>query len=242
MAEAVATGCVAIVIVCRNARAALVRTLDSIRSYGDAKRVKTIVIDGASADGTLALLESRAAELHYFSSERDGGIYDAMNKGWLAAPADAHVLYLGAGDTLLAVPEAANLVRADGTPYPLLLGRTTVGDREFRSRWGAELKLRNTAHHQALLVHRSVSAAAPFDAALAVYADWDFNLRLRAAGLTPQPAPGLRTHAEPGGRSWSMRDTGELFLVARRHGGIAVGALSWTINSISRLQRRLRTR
>jgi glycosyltransferase involved in cell wall biosynthesis len=242
MAEPAPRGRVAIVIVCRNALAALARTLDSIRLRGDADRVATVVIDGASSDGTPALLNARAAELHHFSSERDDGIYDAMNKGWLAAPADAHVLYLGAGDTLLSFPPAQQLLRADGTPHPLLLGRTTVGDREFRSRWGAEMKLRNTAHHQALLVHRGVSNGPPFDASLSTYADWDFNLHLLARGLAPQRAPALHTHAEPGGRSWAMSDTVEMYRVARRHGGLAVGVLSWALNSVSRLQRRLGAR
>jgi hypothetical protein len=242
MRSIVTESVVAIVIVCRNADVALERTLDSISRMAEAKRVATVVIDGASNDGTLALLQARASELHHFRSERDRGIYDAMNKGWLAAPADSHVLYLGAGDMLLSLPPAEQLRRADGTPHLLLLGRTTVGERDFHSRWGAEMKLRNTAHHQAMLVHRSVSAEPPFDANLSTYADWDFNLRLYARGLRPQPVAGLHVYAEPGGKSWAMNETGEMFRIARRHGGLVVGAMSWAVNSISRLQRRLGAR
>jgi glycosyltransferase involved in cell wall biosynthesis len=54
--------------------------LDSVKSqkYDD---IEHIVIDGASTDETLLLLQSRREQLSAFISEPDKGIYDAMNKG-----------------------------------------------------------------------------------------------------------------------------------------------------------------
>lgn len=40
-----------------------------------------VLIDGASTDGTLALLESRRGQISTLISEPDKGIYDALNKG-----------------------------------------------------------------------------------------------------------------------------------------------------------------
>lgn len=54
--------------------------LNSIRSQTYTVR-EHVVIDGASSDGTLELLESRADGLSILVSEQDCGIYDALNKG-----------------------------------------------------------------------------------------------------------------------------------------------------------------
>jgi glycosyltransferase len=44
-------------------------------------RREHVVIDGVSTDGTLELLETRRSEIAVLVSERDSGIYDALNKG-----------------------------------------------------------------------------------------------------------------------------------------------------------------
>jgi len=51
-------------------------------------RVEHIVIDGASTDGTLQVLEAQQNQLGVLVSERDGGIYDALNKGLSLATGD----------------------------------------------------------------------------------------------------------------------------------------------------------
>ncbi len=55
------------------------------QSYSD---IEHLVIDGASKDGTLALLEARREYLAALVSEPDCGIYDAMNKGIKLAQGD----------------------------------------------------------------------------------------------------------------------------------------------------------
>jgi glycosyltransferase involved in cell wall biosynthesis len=55
--------------------------------------IEYIVIDGASTDGTLPLIEKYKDRLAKFVSEPDKGIYDAMNKGLAAATGD-YVLFM----------------------------------------------------------------------------------------------------------------------------------------------------
>lgn len=227
---------IAVIIVCRNALASLQRTLASVRATND-RRVQLLVIDGASIDGTPAYLQTLGPALAWIS-EPDAGIYDAMNKGWRLAPLDAHVLYLGAGDLLYQLPPAVELTNPAGLPRPVVLGQCDVGADPFVSRWTAEMSLRNTAHHQALMIHRRVSAMPPFDTTLRVYGDWDFNLRLMKRGLRAHHVASLRTQAEPGGVSW-RHDLDEIRLVAQRHGGPVVGLAAWALNRWS-LWRRVR--
>jgi len=226
---------ISLIVVCRNARTGLMQTIESIRELRDS-RVLPIIIDGASTDGTNLLLQTLKDWTFYACSEPDEGIYDAMNKGWAAAPANSYILYLGAGDLLLELPPDVALREPGGEAYSLVLGNTRVGPVEFRSRWTRELHLRNTAHHQAMLVLKRMSALPPFDASLRAYADWDFNLRLFGRGIRAAHVAGFRTYAAPGGASWSM-DTSEIFRVSRRHGGLLVGSASWVLNSISRWRR-----
>jgi hypothetical protein len=229
---------IALIIVCRNALPALLQTVASVKALADA-RILPIIIDGSSTDGTPEWLATARSWTFHARSEPDTGIYEAMNKGWAAAPESAYILFLGAGDLLYELPADALLRDSWGHAWALVLGDTRVGDAPFRSRWCNELRLRNTAHHQAMLVHKSVSRHPPFDERLKVYADWDFNLRLFRTGLRARYVPGLRTSAEPEGASWSM-EMNEIHFVAKRHGGTFVGAAAWALNSISRWRRRRR--
>lgn len=47
--------------------------------------VEYILIDGASSDGTQNIIKKYDPHIAHFVSEKDGGIYDAMNKGVAAA-------------------------------------------------------------------------------------------------------------------------------------------------------------
>jgi glycosyltransferase involved in cell wall biosynthesis len=89
---------VSVVTVAYNALEPLRRTLDSVREQRwDA--IEQIVMDGGSGDGTVELLLARDREIALWRSERDRGIYDAMNKGLAQAIGD-YVLFLNSGDVL----------------------------------------------------------------------------------------------------------------------------------------------
>lgn len=72
------------------------QALDSVFSQSY-PMVESIVIDGASTDGTLAVLEPYRSRLGVLISEHDQGIYDALNKGIKHASGDV-VGFLHADD------------------------------------------------------------------------------------------------------------------------------------------------
>jgi glycosyltransferase involved in cell wall biosynthesis len=56
---------------------------DCLRSVAEQghSNIEHIVVDGASTDGTVEILRQEAGRIHRLISERDKGIYDALNKG-----------------------------------------------------------------------------------------------------------------------------------------------------------------
>jgi glycosyltransferase involved in cell wall biosynthesis len=96
------TTLLSIITITRNDEQGLGRTIDSVRNQSCLSGVEQIVIDGLSDDGTSGLLYNEAASWHAlrFISERDDGIYDAMNKGLRLAKGE-YSLFLNSGDTLM---------------------------------------------------------------------------------------------------------------------------------------------
>ena len=75
----------------------LERTIQSILVQGNRTDIEYIIIDGASKDGTLGIIEHYREHINSFISEPDRGIYDAMNKG-LAKASGEYVVFMNAGD------------------------------------------------------------------------------------------------------------------------------------------------
>lgn len=71
---------ISVVTVTRDCSDTVGDCLDSVARQSCQNR-EHIVVDGASRDGTLSLLESRRGQLAVLVSEPDKGMYDALNKG-----------------------------------------------------------------------------------------------------------------------------------------------------------------
>jgi len=87
---------ISVITVAFNAARTIGETLDSVaaQSHPD---VEHIVVDGASTDGTLAVVERHGQRVARLVSEPDHGIYDAMNKGLRLATGDV-IGFLNADD------------------------------------------------------------------------------------------------------------------------------------------------
>lgn len=86
---------ISIVTVCLNARDSIRLTMDSVARQTFA-HVEHVIIDGGSTDGTQDIVHDY--DVGYFVSEKDNGVYHAMEKGARAATGDV-LIFLNAGDT-----------------------------------------------------------------------------------------------------------------------------------------------
>ena len=78
---------ISIITVSFNSAKTIKETIESILIQ-DYNNIEYIIIDGGSSDETIDIVKSYSEEISYFISEKDNGIYDAMNKGIRAATGD----------------------------------------------------------------------------------------------------------------------------------------------------------
>jgi len=78
---------ISIITVVRNNASTIKDTIDSVlkQTYSN---VEYIVIDGSSTDGTIEIIQGYKKYIKKFISEKDKGVYDAMNKGINLATGD----------------------------------------------------------------------------------------------------------------------------------------------------------
>jgi len=214
-----------------------------------------IVIDGASTDGTVAVLEAHRGQLSVLVSEPDGGIYDALNKG--IARASGEVVGLLHADDLYAdarvlarVAEAFADPRVDAVYGDLVyVAREDTGRvirywrageyRPGRLRWGW------MPPHPTLYLRRALyERLGMFDTRYRIAADYDLMLRMlsRIEGEVVY-LPEVLVRMRVGGTSnrslrHILHKSAEDYraLRASRIGGI--GALAW--KNLSKLPQFLR--
>lgn len=87
---------ITVVTVVYNSRNLIEKTLKSVISQSY-ENIEYIVVDGDSFDGTKEIIKQYEEGLSYWLSEKDNGIYDAMNKAINLATGD-WIIFLNSGD------------------------------------------------------------------------------------------------------------------------------------------------
>lgn len=90
------------------------KTMQSVKSQ-NFKGYEYIVVDGGSTDGSINVIKENLDIVAFWLSERDNGIYHAMNKGIRKANGE-YLLFLNSGDTLATdsiLKEMLQLLKSD---------------------------------------------------------------------------------------------------------------------------------
>ena len=104
---------ITVITVCFNAEKHIEGAIQSVlvQTYPN---IEYIIVDGASTDGTLVIVEKYKDRIYKIVSEKDRGIYDAMNKGVQLATGDV-VYFLNADDRLFNANVIADIVKVFNT-------------------------------------------------------------------------------------------------------------------------------
>jgi len=177
-----------VITVCYNAQATIEDTIQSViaQTY---HHVEYIIVDGASKDRTLSIINRYRDRITTVVSEPDKGLYDAMNKGLRLATGD-YVCFLNAGDSFHEDDTLQQMVHTlrELTELPdVLYGETALVDAE-----GHFVRMRRlqapehlTWHsfrqgmlvcHQAFFAKRTL--AEPYDLRYRFSADFDWCIRI----------------------------------------------------------------
>jgi glycosyltransferase involved in cell wall biosynthesis len=118
---------ITIVTINRNNAAGLTKTLQSVFEQTDRNSIEYIVIDGASTDGSVDVINQNSDGLDFWLSAPDLGIYNAMNKSLQYAHGD-YVLFLNSGDTLSS-PDVIHQLSNYGLSADIVFGHWQNVDR-----------------------------------------------------------------------------------------------------------------
>jgi len=146
--------------------------------------IEYLLIDGASTDGTRAIIEKYKDRLAGYISEPDKGIYDAMNKG-LALARGEYVLFMNSGDEVYDINTVAN-VFASGSDADIYYGETEMYNDNWESLGQRRHKAPESFHwksfrygmsisHQAIYIKRTITE--PYDLKYKYSADIDWIIK-----------------------------------------------------------------
>lgn len=173
-----------IITVTYNAASVITPTLQSIAAQRY-RNIEFLLIDGGSTDNTVEVARNSGVEIATLISERDKGLYDAMNKGIARATGD-YLCFLNAGDSFHSPDVLQQMVDAiaDKQELPdILYGETSEVDEERRfvrmRRLQAPEKLnwRSFRHgmlvcHQAFFAKRTIAPMYDLNYRLSADVDW----------------------------------------------------------------------
>lgn len=207
---------ISIITINYNNKAGLKKTLDSVmaQTFGGYEH---IIIDGASSDGSVDVIKKAlenkkyASHVSYWCSEKDGGIYPAMNKG-LSFAKGRFILMLNSGDWL-----SSEVVLAGVEPYLLKEDNSVVygavdyfNGSDYVNTYSVgvdELFRGKNICHQACFVSKKIhDEIGVYDTAYKLWADYDFMLRSYSSSVSFVHIPIIVANCEKQGASNLNKD------------------------------------
>lgn len=170
-----------IITVNLNNKDGLQKTFNSVINQTN-KAFEWIVVDGASTDGSVKLIQDNTTFISSWISEPDKGVYHAMNKGITKASGD-YLLFLNSGDILHSNDIIDNIqsdqIDEDIIIYDILLqdkGKVIKKDLSLLSTLSViSFLLYSTFPHQSTLIKKSLLMECDlYNLSYKIVADWVF--------------------------------------------------------------------
>lgn len=197
-------------------------TIKSVLSH-EMDHFEYIIIDGGSTDGTVDIIFKYLDKISIFITEKDKGIYDAMNKG-INCSTGTFVYFINCGDRLLNLPvkELSKGISNDINCFPVQLSN---GQKIIPSS-GFMLKLKNTLPHQGCFYKRSKDLN--YDLNYKVFSDFNLNqqIYIKRGKILAFKEPVIAFH-DMGGISHDKKYSKEIFKVVTANFGLIYKILSW---------------
>jgi glycosyltransferase involved in cell wall biosynthesis len=184
---------ISIITVVFNGEKYLEETIKSVinQTYDN---VEYIIIDGGSTDGTLDIIKKYEDKIDYWVSEKDRGIYDAMNKGIKLASGE-WINFMNAGDGFYDNYVLDKLFTQNNLKdIGILYGNHAVKNENNSEIIQVDVKDYNGKRnipfcHQSLFVRTSLLKSNLFDLQFKIASDYDQFLRLKSKDIQTLHVP-----------------------------------------------------
>ena len=193
-----------IITINRNNANGLKRTIESVIAQ-TFKDFEWIVIDGASTDESIDVIKKYAEHFTYWISEKDSGVYDAMNKGIQKAHGK-YLLFMNSGD-MLAENTSIEQMSLDKMDVDLIGGIAKVDDTSEMITPPAALTLRHllqygNVSHQACFIRRELfEKIGLYSTDLRILSDFEFMMKCAVRDCTYLGTQQIVSIVESGGLS-----------------------------------------
>ena len=202
-----------IITVNYNNREGLRRTIESVISQ-TCRDFEFIVIDGGSTDGSADVLNHYDSQITYWVSEKDSGIYNAMNKGIRHAKGD-YLNFMNSGDCFYDSEVLQQIVPHLGEA-DIVVGRdyhfSQQKNQGHASIQPARVTMIHffvaTLDHQSSFIRRQLFDDALYREDYRLVSDWIFfTEKIVGKGSSVKFIPDIICRREEGGISEQQRDT-----------------------------------
>ena len=165
----------------------LKRTISSVESQTKRSEIQFIVIDGGSTDGSVDFITKNSDKIELSVSGKDGGVYDAMNKGIDFAQSE-FTIYMNSGDAFddsMVIENIMNSIAQSKQNVDVVYGSSR---RETGVIWKCQkienLWKGNICSHQSIFFRTSLISKTKHDLGLKIVADYAMIYDLYLSGAS----------------------------------------------------------
>lgn len=190
-----------------NNRDGLKRTIESVIKQ-TFQGYEFIIIDGGSTDGSVEVIKQYESHITYWISEKDKGVYNAMNKGIRIAIGD-YINFMNSGDVFYNSEVLSTVENIPGN-YDIIVGRDYHYDEQSHKGYAPTVPLRismitffkETLPHQGAFISRKLFKNSMYDESLQIASDWAFYVKsIVEDGCSVKPISNIISWREEGGIS-----------------------------------------
>lgn len=207
---------ISIITVVYNDPVGLEKTISSVinQKLSD-HSIEFVVVDGGSGPDTIQVLNRYAHFINSWISEKDNGIYDAMNKG-IDLSKGEWIYFLNAGDLLDSADVLNKIVdvinRSEGK-HNFIYGKYKVDNNVCQQHLSLEFLVSHMINHQSIIYHRELFKRYKYNSIYRFCADYDHLLNTWSA-LKPKQvdfcisefdSTGVSSQSRNKSRMWSER-------------------------------------
>jgi len=217
-----------IVTVVYNGQKHIEQTIQSVLSQ-KGNDIEYIIVDGKSTDNTLSIIKKYEDKIDYWISEKDNGIYNAMNKG-IDLCTGKYIGFINADDWY-EENIFDKLVQKTKSNPDYIVGDVKIVNKKLEYVNSLKLDIKNFKRtmpfgHPALFVKKEILNKYKFDEKYKIVSDYDFCIKLILNEYRFEYLPAFVSNFRLGGVSNTLNTSKELFKIQQNHFGF-IHAVYW---------------